>query len=67
VLDVINAAKRITGQDINYSVEARRPGDPAMLVASSTKAKDTLVWTPTYTDLSKIIDTAWRWHRTQHG
>jgi len=67
VLDVINAAQRITGQDIDYSVQARRPGDPAVLVASSTKAKDTLGWTPKYADLSAIIETAWRWHRTQHG
>jgi UDP-glucose 4-epimerase len=67
VLDVINTAQRITGQDIDYSVQARRPGDPAVLVASSTKAKDTLGWTPKYADLSAIIETAWRWHRTQHA
>ena len=36
VLDVINAAQRITGQDIDYSVQARRPGDPAVLVASGS-------------------------------
>ena len=67
VLDVVNAAQRITGQKINYSVVARRPGDPAVLVASAGKAKETLGWTPTYTDLSKIIETAWRWHRKQHA
>ena len=67
VLDVINSAKRITGREINYSVVARRPGDPAVLVASAGKAKNTLGWTPKYTDLSEIIETAWRWHRTQHA
>ena len=67
VLDVINAAQRITGQDIDYSVQARRPGDPTVLVASSIKAKDTLGWTPKYADLSAIIETAWRWHRTQQA
>ena len=67
VLDVINAAERVTGQVINYSVQARRPGDPAVLVASATKAKDILGWTPEYTELNKIIETAWRWHRTRHA
>lgn len=67
VLDVINAAQRVTGQDINYSIQARRPGDPAVLVASATKAKDILGWAPEYTELNKIIETAWRWHRTKHA
>jgi UDP-glucose 4-epimerase len=67
VLDVINAAQRVTGSEINYSVVARRPGDPGVLVASAGKANKTLGWTPIYTDLSKIIETAWRWHRTQHA
>jgi UDP-glucose 4-epimerase len=67
VLDVINAARHVTGREINYAVIARRPGDPAVLVASATKAKDILGWTPEYIELNKIIETAWRWHRTQHA
>lgn len=67
VLDVINSAKRVTGRDIPYSVVARRPGDPAVLVASAAKARTTLGWTPKYTDLGEIIETAWRWHQTRHG
>ncbi len=67
VLDAIDAAQRVTGREIDYSVVARRPGDPVVLVASAGKANKTLGWTPTYTDLNKIIETAWRWHRTQHG
>jgi UDP-glucose 4-epimerase len=67
VLDVINAARKVTGREINYSVVARRAGDPAVLVASAAKARTTLGWTPQYTDLGKIIETAWRWHQSQHG
>ena len=67
VLDVIGAAKRVTGRDIPYSVVARRPGDPAVLVASSAKARQVLGWTPRYTDLGEIIATAWHWHQSRHG
>ena len=67
VFDVINAARQVTGRDINYTVVARRPGDPAVLVASATKARETLGWVPKYTDLGEIIETAWRWHQNQHG
>jgi UDP-glucose 4-epimerase len=67
VLDVINAATKVTGREINYSVVARRPGDPAVLVASAAKARTTLGWAPKYTDLGEIIETAWRWHQSQHG
>jgi len=67
VLDVINAAKRVTGREIGYTVAARRPGDPAVLVASAAKARETLGWMPKYTDLGEIIATAWRWHQSQHG
>ena len=65
VFDVINTAQRVTGREINYSVVARRPGDPGVLVASAGKAKETLGWRPKYTDLSAIIATAWKWHRAQ--
>ncbi len=67
VLDAIDAAQRVTGREIDYSVVARRPGDPAVLVASAGKANKTLGWTPIYSDLSKIIETAWGWHRKQHA
>ena len=43
---------------------ARRPGDPARLVASSEKIRDELGWNPRYPDLETIIRTAWEWHRT---
>lgn len=63
VLQVIEAAGRITGLDIPFERAPRRPGDPAVLVASSAMARERLGWVPTYTDIGDIIETAWRWHR----
>jgi UDP-glucose 4-epimerase len=65
VAEVIHAAKAVTGMDIPYVVADRRPGDPPVLVASAEKAKHALGWSPQYSELSDIIDTAWRWHRQQ--
>lgn len=67
VLDVIKAAKQVAGREIPYSVVERRPGDPAVLVASADKARKILNWSPNYTDLGRIIETAWRWHQKRHG
>lgn len=63
VLEVIEAARRVTGKRISYAQDMRRPGDPAILVASSEKAQSVLGWTPRFTDIGEIIDTAWRWHQ----
>jgi UDP-glucose 4-epimerase len=64
VLEVIRAAESVTGAEIPFTVADRRPGDPAVLVASATKARELLEWRPRYTDLEEIIATAWKWHRT---
>ena len=63
VLEVIRAAEQVTGQTITYEAESRRTGDPAVLVASSDKARQVLGWVPEYTDIGRIIETAWNWHR----
>lgn len=63
VLEVIEAARRVTGRAVPCVSEARRPGDPAVLVASSARARDILGWRPAYTGIEAIIDTAWRWHQ----
>jgi len=63
VWDVIEAAKRVTGRPIGFTQGARRPGDPAVLVASSKKAQCVLGWKPRFTDIGEIIETAWRWHQ----
>jgi UDP-glucose 4-epimerase len=63
VRQVIAAAQRITGQVIPCSLAPRRPGDPAVLVASSEKAQRELGWTPVHTTLDSIIESAWHWHQ----
>ncbi len=62
VLEVIQAAARVTGKLVAYEVCDRRPGDPVTLVASSERARTQLGWVPEYTDIEAIIETAWRWH-----
>jgi UDP-glucose 4-epimerase len=62
VKDVIDKAELVTGRKIPVVDAPRRPGDPAILVASSEKIKRELGWNPDYQSLEKIIDTAWKWH-----
>jgi len=62
VREVIAAAEAVTGRKIPVRLAARRPGDPARLVASSEKARRELGWQPRYTNIRAIIETAWQWH-----
>jgi len=62
VKEVIDMAKRVTGRKIDYEVVSRRPGDPAVLVASSKRIMKELGWKPEYNGLEKIVETAWKWH-----
>ncbi len=61
VMEVIEAAQRVTGANIKTKLCPRRQGDPAVLVASSQLARDELGWTPGFTDIENIVVTAWRW------
>lgn len=63
VRQIIETAQRVVGHDIPYVEEARRPGDPAVLVAGSAKACTELGWLPRLTDLETIIRTAWNWEQ----
>ena len=62
--EIIEAARRVTGHPIPVVETGRRPGDPAVLIASSQKAIDVLGWRPRYTNVEDIIATAWKWHST---
>lgn len=64
VREVIETARKVTGHPIPVSVEGRRAGDPAVLVASSQKATDILGWKPERDNLEYIIATAWKWHES---
>jgi len=63
VRDVIEVARQVTGHPIPAAESPRRLGDPAVLVASSTKIQRELGWKPRYTDLESIVLSAWDWHR----
>jgi UDP-glucose 4-epimerase len=63
VLEVVEAARKVTKREIKIRKEARRPGDPASLVADSEKAHRLLGWTPKMSDLDSIIASAWDWKR----
>jgi UDP-glucose 4-epimerase len=63
VLEVIESVKRITGKPIPVELCDRRPGDPAVLVASSEKIKSELGWKPKFPELDSIVESAWKWHR----
>lgn len=64
VRQVIDVARKVTGDGIPAVEAPRRAGDPAVLVASSEKIKQELGWKPRYADLEAIIGSAWEWHRT---
>jgi len=64
VLEVIEASKKVTGYDIPTKLWERRSGDPAVLVASSEKARDELGWKPEFPELGSIIESAWKWMKS---
>lgn len=64
VRDIIDTAKEVTGIDFKVTEEARRSGDPAVLIASSRKCKAVLGWHPTHSDTREIIASAWKWHKS---
>ncbi|MDR2179155.1 MAG: UDP-glucose 4-epimerase GalE [Synergistaceae bacterium] len=64
VREIVTAAEKVTAAAIPFRVEPRREGDPAILIASSEKARKILGWTPRYPELEDIIRSAWEWHKT---
>ncbi|NPV90424.1 MAG: UDP-glucose 4-epimerase GalE [Firmicutes bacterium] len=61
VLQVLSAANKVTRSRVQYQINKRRQGDPALLVADYTKIKRELGWEPACSDLDHIIGSAWRW------
>lgn len=64
VKEVVEMVKKVSGVDFSSPVGPRRPGDPAQLVAKAEKIKKILGWTPKFSDLEIIVETAWKWHKT---
>ena len=68
IREVLDVARRVTGHPIPAVETARRPGDPAILVASSARIQRELGWRPQYPGLDTIVSSAWEWHqRHPHG
>jgi UDP-glucose-4-epimerase GalE len=67
VREVVTAVERVTGRPVPVGAAPRRPGDPAVLYASSAGIKRTLGWTPAYEALEVIVETAYRWRLAHPG
>ena len=63
VKEMIDAAREVTGHPIPAKVCERRAGDPAKLVADSTKARKELGWKPKFENVNAMISSAWKWHQ----
>ncbi|MCK5394502.1 MAG: UDP-glucose 4-epimerase GalE [Gammaproteobacteria bacterium] len=61
VTEVIDIAKEVSGNDFKVTIEPRRDGDPAVLVADASLAKQELNWQPEFAELKDIVKTAWDW------
>ena len=63
VKQIINMAKDITKLDFKVEEESRRPGDPAVLIASSEKISQKLGWETNFSDVRNVVASAWKWHK----
>lgn len=63
VMEVIEAARAVTGHPIPHELGPRRAGDPPVLLADGSRIRAELGWAPRYPELPAIVTTAWRWHR----
>lgn len=61
--EVVEMVKKITEIDFPVSIEPRRPGDPAILLADNKKSQEVLGFYPRYSDLETIVKTAWEWQK----
>jgi UDP-glucose 4-epimerase len=62
VREVLKACEAAAGRPIPHGVAGRRPGDPAVLIATPEKITRELGWSPRYSDINEIVRTAWEWH-----
>jgi len=63
VMEVIDAARKLTGCPIPFQLRPRRKGDPPKLVAEAKKARAVLGWLPEMSDLSVIVRSQWAWRK----
>jgi UDP-glucose 4-epimerase len=67
VKQVIETCRQVTGHEIPVTMAPRRPGDPAVLVASSEKARTEFKWEPARADLTEIVRDAWAFTKARAG
>ena len=67
VREIVEVVRKITGKEIPAIERPRRPGDAAVLIASSEKAEQVLGWKPQHSDIETIVGSAWRWHSRNAG
>lgn len=63
VLEIIKAVEKVSGVKIKYEIGPRRAGDPAKLIATSSKIEKELEYKADFPSVEKIIETAWNWHK----
>lgn len=61
--EIIEAVKKVSGLNFKVVYGPRRAGDPARLIADSSRAKRILKWEPKYDKIERIVETAWKWHK----
>jgi UDP-glucose 4-epimerase len=59
--EVLVAVEMVTGRKVPFEMGPRREGDPPLLVADSSALQRELGWKPEYSDLRRIVETAWAW------
>ncbi len=64
-LEVVRTCAHVTGREVKVTMGQRRPGDPAMLIASSARASEVLGWRAGRGALDQIVQDAWNWHRAR--
>jgi UDP-glucose-4-epimerase GalE len=63
IREVIAAVEKIGGRIVPVREAPRRPGDPPVLIADASSARAALGWTPQFSDMATIVQTAWNWHQ----
>ena len=67
VREVLSAIAAEAGREVPCQIKGRRPGDPSILVADPSLAKQVLKFRPAFSDLRTIVATAWAWHQVRNG
>jgi UDP-glucose 4-epimerase len=65
VRQVLSSIGNVTGKTVPTTIRPRRNGDPTVIVADPSAARDVLQFQPAYSDLDTIIRSAWNWHQAR--